>query len=97
MALAAMARPKPPNMGRECTGCGVGMEALGSPIMATAMVPIFSTMSGFTPKKAGDQITVQVYPDAGHAFANATGTAYNAKVADDARGKTLAFFRKHLK
>jgi carboxymethylenebutenolidase len=48
-------------------------------------------------KKAGDQITVQVYPDAGHAFANATGTAYNAKVADDAWGKTLAFFRKHLK
>ena len=28
------------------------MEALGSPTIAAAMAPLFSTMSGFTPKKA---------------------------------------------
>jgi hypothetical protein len=33
------------------------MEALGSPIGAAAMLPHFSTMSGFTPKKAGDHST----------------------------------------
>ena len=31
------------------------MEALGSPMIAAAITPLFSTMSGFTPKKAGSQ------------------------------------------
>jgi carboxymethylenebutenolidase len=48
-------------------------------------------------KKAGDKVTVQVYPDAAHAFANATGSAYNARAADDAWGKTRAFFKANLK
>jgi hypothetical protein len=30
-----------------------GIEALGSPIGAAAIMPHFSTRSGFTPKKAG--------------------------------------------
>ena len=35
--------PKEPNCGRMTTGCGVGMEALGSPIWAHAMEPPFIT------------------------------------------------------
>ncbi|MNL46937.1 hypothetical protein D3C87_1696890 [compost metagenome] len=38
-------------------GWGVGIEALGSPIGAAAMEPPSSTISGFTPKKAGFQST----------------------------------------
>ena len=47
----------PPNIGLKCTGCGVGIEAFTSPIMDAAMKPPFSTISGFTPKKAGFQRT----------------------------------------
>mmetsp|Transcript_85820 Transcript_85820/g.205700 ORF Transcript_85820/g.205700 Transcript_85820/m.205700 type:complete len:205 (+) Transcript_85820:297-911(+) len=42
-------------MGRIITGCGVGMEALGSPICAQAMVPPLMTISGLEPKKPGCQ------------------------------------------
>ena len=35
-----------PNMGRIFTGCGVGIEALGSPICAHAIVPPLITISG---------------------------------------------------
>jgi hypothetical protein len=38
-------------------GCGVGIEAFGSPIGAAAITPPLMTMSGFTPKNAGDQRT----------------------------------------
>src|SRR5271165_6045611 len=53
MEVAAAAPPKLPNMGRKRTGCGVGMEALGSPMALQAMKPPFTTISGFAPKKAG--------------------------------------------
>ena len=52
-----MAPPNAPNMGRMCTGCGVGIDALGSPIGAAAMAPPLMTQSGFTPKNAGDHST----------------------------------------
>ena len=39
------------------TGCGVGIEALGSPICAQAMKPPLMTSSGLAPKKAGFQRT----------------------------------------
>jgi len=39
---------------------------------------------------------IHIYPDADHAFANPTGNAYNAEVADDAWQKTLAFLDRHL-
>mmetsp|Transcript_16769 Transcript_16769/g.36966 ORF Transcript_16769/g.36966 Transcript_16769/m.36966 type:complete len:207 (-) Transcript_16769:1643-2263(-) len=42
-------------MGRISTGCGVGMEAPGSPIWAQAMVPPLMTISGFAPNMAGCQ------------------------------------------
>ncbi len=52
-----MALPKAPNCGRYMVGCGVGMEALGSPMFAQAMKPPLRMVSGFTPKKAGFQMT----------------------------------------
>ena len=39
---------------------------------------------------------VHVYPGAGHAFANPTGTNYNADAATDAWEKTVDFLRRHL-
>lgn len=39
---------------------------------------------------------IQIYPGAGHAFANPTGRAYNAEVADDAWQRTLEFLGHHL-
>lgn len=35
--------------------------------------------------------------DADHAFANPSNPKYEAKFADDALAKTLAFYKKHLK
>mmetsp|Transcript_8525 Transcript_8525/g.18656 ORF Transcript_8525/g.18656 Transcript_8525/m.18656 type:complete len:272 (-) Transcript_8525:1560-2375(-) len=46
-----------PNIGRITTGCGVGMDALGSPIWAHAMVPPLMTISGLAPKSSGFQRT----------------------------------------
>lgn len=40
--------------------------------------------------------TIHIYPNADHAFANPTGKAYNAAVADDAWQKTLDFLRRYL-
>lgn len=48
-------------------------------------------------KAAGRTVTINVYADANHAFANPSGQAYNAKAADDAWTKSLAFFRTQLK
>lgn len=48
-------------------------------------------------KAAGRTVSINVYADANHAFANPTGQAYNAKAADDAWSKSLAFFRAQLK
>ena len=44
----------------------------------------------------GKPIEVHVYEGANHAFANPSGRAYNAKAAEDAWRKTVAFFAKHL-
>ena len=51
--VAPVARPKAPNIGRMDTGCGVGMDALGSPIWAQAMNPPLSTSSGLAPNSPG--------------------------------------------
>ncbi len=48
-------------------------------------------------KAAGRTVAINVYADANHAFANPSGQAYNAKAADDAWAKSLAFFRAQLK
>ncbi len=47
--------------------------------------------------KLGKNATIVVYPEADHAFANPTGSHYLAGPAEDAWGKTLAFFAQHLK
>ena len=39
---------------------------------------------------------IQIYPGAGHAFANPTGRNYNADVAEDAWKRTLEFFGQNL-
>lgn len=39
---------------------------------------------------------IHIYPGADHAFANPTGTAYNAVAAEDAWQKTLEFLNLHL-
>lgn len=46
---------------------------------------------------AGKQVTINVYADANHAFANPSGQAYNAAAADDAWKRSLDFFKANLK
>src|ERR1700761_6520038 len=49
--------PKAANIGWYCTGCGVGIDAFGSPIGAATIEPPLMMHSGLTPKKAGDHST----------------------------------------
>ncbi len=39
---------------------------------------------------------IEIYPGVGHAFANPTGTNYNAEAAGKAWEKTVAFLDSHL-
>ncbi|GAB1341765.1 dienelactone hydrolase family protein [Gemmatimonas sp.] len=48
-------------------------------------------------KKAGKPVTIEVYANANHAFANPTGQAYDKVAAEDAFKKTNAFFKANLK
>ena len=57
MQVLALALPSAPNIGFIITGCGVGIEAFASPILAAIIIPPLITTSGFTPKRAGFQIT----------------------------------------
>lgn len=45
----------------------------------------------------GKDAAIHIYEGADHAFANPSGTAYQAEPAQDAWAKTLAFFEAHLK
>ena len=45
----------------------------------------------------GRQAEIHIYDGADHAFANPSGTRYNAEAAEDAWRKTLAFFQERLK
>ncbi len=45
----------------------------------------------------GKDVAIHVYEGAGHAFANPSGTRYQAEAAKDAWEKTTAFFAGHLK
>ena len=47
-------------------------------------------------KAAGRSVSINVYADANHAFANPSGQAYNAAAATDAWAKSLAFFKRNL-
>jgi carboxymethylenebutenolidase len=48
-------------------------------------------------EKLGKHVEIHVYEGAHHAFANPSGTRYDAKAAADAWEKTLAFFAANLK
>ena len=45
----------------------------------------------------GKDAAIHIYEGANHAFANPSGTAYQAEPAADAWEKTLSFFQAHLK
>ncbi len=45
----------------------------------------------------GKEVTIEIYPDATHAFANPSGQHYNGEAAVDAWRKTAAFFAVHLR
>src|SRR5215468_8066502 len=49
----AVAPPNDANIGRYNTGCGVGIDALASPITLHAMNPPFTIISGLTPNIEG--------------------------------------------
>ena len=45
----------------------------------------------------GKQASIHVYEGADHAFANPSGSRYQAEAAEDAWAKTVAFFAEHLR
>jgi carboxymethylenebutenolidase len=49
-----------------------------------------------TLEKLGKNYEIEIYPNAGHAFANPTGNNYNPTVAESAWQRTLGFLRLHL-
>ena len=55
--VVEIARPYAANIGRKCTGCGVGIDAFGSPISAQLITPPLSTILGLAPKNAGSHST----------------------------------------
>jgi carboxymethylenebutenolidase len=67
-----------------------GAEDQGIPL---DMVKEFESALQTLNKDAG----IHIYEGADHAFANPSGTHYNAEAAADAWGKTLAFFEANLK
>jgi carboxymethylenebutenolidase len=47
-------------------------------------------------ERLGKNYEIEIYPGAKHAFADATGTNYNAAVAEQAWARALAFLERHL-
>ncbi|MFQ5349962.1 MAG: dienelactone hydrolase family protein [Thermoanaerobaculia bacterium] len=47
-------------------------------------------------ERLGKEAAIHVYEGAEHAFANPSGTRYQAQAAEDAWAKTVAFFAEHL-
>lgn len=66
-----------------------GAEDQGIPV---ATVREFEAVLG----ELGKSAEIHVYEGADHAFANPSGTRYNAEAAEDAWRKTVAFLRQHL-
>ena len=62
-----------------------------------ASIPV-STVRKFenTLKELGKQADIQIYENAGHAFANPSGKRYVAKAAEKAWAQTTQFFSQHL-
>ena len=47
-------------------------------------------------EKLGKTASIHLYPNATHAFANPSGSRYQAQAAKDAWARTLGFFKQHL-
>lgn len=61
------------------------------------VVPVATVMAfEASMKRQGKDLDLHLYEGAEHAFANPSGTAYEAKAAEDAWRLTTAFLREHL-
>jgi carboxymethylenebutenolidase len=47
-------------------------------------------------EKLGKDYEIEIFPGVGHAFANPSGTSYNAEAAERAWDRTVQFLREHL-
>lgn len=60
-------------------------------------IPVESvTEFGQTLEALGKVYEIEIYPGVGHAFANPSGTSYDAEVAAQAWDRTVEFLRRHL-
>ena len=76
----------------------LAMPILGIFGAEDAGIPIEDVRAFETALKAlGKSVEIHVYPGAGHAFANPSGTRYVPAAAADAWQKTVAFFAANLK
>jgi carboxymethylenebutenolidase len=62
-------------------------------VVPLPMVQAFETQA----QRLGRDVTIKVYEGADHAFANPSGTAYDAPAAEDAWARTTAFLAANLK
>jgi carboxymethylenebutenolidase len=70
----------------------LGLFGSKDPVIPLATVKTFEE----TMQKLGKDAEVHVYEGAAHAFANPSGTTYQAAAAEDAWKRTTAFLAKHL-
>jgi carboxymethylenebutenolidase len=79
------------------------LRALQAPVLgmfggADQGIPLESVRAfESTLRELGKSVEIHVYENAGHAFANPSGKAYDATAAADAWQKSLAFLARHLK
>ncbi len=79
------------------------LEAIRAPVLGLfgeldSGIPVASVREFETAmKELGKPVSIHVYPDADHAFANPSGTRYNESAATDAWARTLAFLEHHLR
>ena len=78
------------------------LEPLNVPILGIFAaedrgIPVESVL-GFKQalENLGKDYEIEIFPGVGHAFANPTGTSYNADVAGKAWAQTVAFLESHL-
>lgn len=70
----------------------LGLFGSKDPVVPLAMVTEFEE----TMRRLGRDLDIKVYEGAGHAFANPSGTTYEAEAAEDAWARTTDFLRRHL-
>lgn len=70
----------------------LGLFAANDRVVPAPTVAAFEA----TMERLGKDVEVHVYPDTEHAFANPSGTAYQARAAEDAWDRTTAFLKEHL-